>query len=60
MQNEIAALRNVKEEFYPPIMTGTVDPTKAVPQAIEKFNANGLAKVMEEMQRQYDEWKAKQ
>lgn len=60
VQNEIAALRNVKEEFYPPIMTGTVDPTKAVPQAIEKFNANGLAKVMEEMQRQYDEWKAKQ
>ncbi|MFD0714442.1 ABC transporter substrate-binding protein [Paenibacillus sp. GCM10027626] len=55
---EIAAVNNVKEEFWAPLMTGTVDPEKYVPQAIEKFKAAGLDKIMEEAQRQIDEWRA--
>lgn len=56
--NELAALYNVKEEFWAALMTGTVDPEVYLPKAREKYKAAGLEKVMEEMQRQIDEWKA--
>jgi len=55
---EIAAVNNVKEEFWAPLMSGTVDPEKYVPQAIQKFKAAGLDKIMAEAQSQLDEWKA--
>ncbi|GBF77295.1 hypothetical protein PA598K_05837 [Paenibacillus sp. 598K] len=55
---EIASLQNVKEEFWSAIMTGTVDPEQYTAKAIEKFKAAGLDRVMEEAQRQLDEWKA--
>ncbi|MFS0726142.1 ABC transporter substrate-binding protein [Paenibacillus sp. 1P07SE] len=55
---EIATLQNVKEEFWSAIMTGTVDPEEYSAKAIEKFKAAGLDRVMEEAQRQLDEWVA--
>ena len=57
---EIASLQNVKEEFWSAIMTGTVDPEEYTAKAIEKFKAAGLDRVMEEAQRQLDEWAANQ
>jgi putative aldouronate transport system substrate-binding protein len=60
VMNEMAALKNVKEEFYPPLMTGTVDPVVNLPKAIKKFKDAGIDKVRDEMQRQFDEWRAKQ
>lgn len=56
--NEIAAVQNVKEEFWAPLMTGTVDPNEYLPKAIEKFKAAGLDTIIAEAQTQLDEWKA--
>ncbi|MBN3523984.1 ABC transporter substrate-binding protein [Paenibacillus apiarius] len=58
VKTEVAALQNVKEEFYASLYTGTVDPKVYVPKAIEKFKQAGLDKVQAEMQKQLDEWKA--
>ncbi|QGQ99741.1 extracellular solute-binding protein [Paenibacillus psychroresistens] len=58
--NEIAAVSNVKEEFWSALMTGTVDPEKYLPQAIEKFKTAGLDKIMAEAQTQVDAWRATQ
>ncbi len=58
VSNEIAAVQNVKEEFWSSLMTGTVDPEEYLPKANEKFKAAGLDKIMEEAQRQIDEWRA--
>ncbi|MEK8128282.1 extracellular solute-binding protein [Paenibacillus filicis] len=55
---EIAAVQNVKEEFWAVLMTGTVDPDKFIPMANEKFKAAGLDKIMAEAQAQIDAWRA--
>ncbi|WP_152395221.1 ABC transporter substrate-binding protein [Paenibacillus guangzhouensis] len=57
---EIAAVQNVKEEFWASLMTGTVDPDKFIPQATAKFKAAGLDKIIAEAQSQVDAWKASQ
>ncbi|MFC5651861.1 ABC transporter substrate-binding protein [Paenibacillus solisilvae] len=56
--SEIAAVQNVKEEFWASLMTGTVDPDKFIPSATEKFKAAGLDKIIAEAQSQIDAWKA--
>lgn len=56
--SELAAIQNVKGEFWSALMTGTVNPDEYLPKAIEKFNAAGLDKIIAEAQRQIDEWKA--
>ncbi|MCQ4088263.1 ABC transporter substrate-binding protein [Saccharibacillus sp. JS10] len=58
VSSELAAVQNVKEQFWSSLMTGTVDPETYLPQAIEKFNQAGLDKVMAEAQTQLDAWKA--
>ncbi|NGZ77639.1 ABC transporter substrate-binding protein [Saccharibacillus alkalitolerans] len=58
VSSELAAVQNVKEQFWSSLMTGTVDPEAYLPQAIEKFNQAGLEKVMAEAQTQLDAWKA--
>ena len=58
VSSELAAVNNVKEEFWSPLMTGTVDPEQFLPKAIEKLNAAGLDKIMAEVQSQVDAWKA--
>ncbi|CAM4336240.1 ABC transporter substrate-binding protein [Paenibacillus alkaliterrae] len=55
---EIAAVQNVREEYWAPLMSGTVDPEVYLPRANEKFKAAGLDKIMEEAQLQLDEWRA--
>ncbi|AZK45222.1 ABC transporter substrate-binding protein [Paenibacillus lentus] len=56
--NEIAAVQNVKDEFWSSLMTGTVDPEEYLPKANEKFKAAGLDKIIAEAQSQIDEWRA--
>lgn len=58
VSTELAAVNNVKEEFWAPLMTGTVDPEVYLPKAVEKLNAAGLDKIMVEAQAQVDAWKA--
>ncbi|MGO4369988.1 ABC transporter substrate-binding protein [Paenibacillus sp. 2TAB19] len=58
VSKEIAAVQNVKEEFWSALMTGAVDPNEFLPKANEKFKAAGLDKVIAEVQSQLDAWKA--
>ncbi|MGG1611937.1 ABC transporter substrate-binding protein [Paenibacillus phoenicis] len=55
---EMAAVQNVKEQFWSSLMTGTVDPAEYLPKAIEKFKEAGLDKVIAEAQAQLDAWRA--
>lgn len=57
IRTEIAAVQNVTDEFMKTLTTGTVDPKVYVPKAMEKYKQAGIEKVMEEAQRQIDEWK---
>lgn len=55
----MAAVQNVKEQFWASLMTGTLDPETNLPKVIEKFKQAGLDKVMVEAQSQLDAWKEK-
>ncbi|MDO7908171.1 ABC transporter substrate-binding protein [Paenibacillus sp. JX-17] len=57
VSTEMAAVQNVKEQFWSALMTGTLDPETNLPKAIEKFKQAGLDKVMAEAQTQLDAWK---
>ncbi|MDP4097324.1 ABC transporter substrate-binding protein [Paenibacillus sp. P96] len=58
VSTELAAVQNVKEQFWAALMTGTLDPEQNLDQVIDKFNEAGLPKVMAEAQTQLDAWKA--
>lgn len=58
VKTEIAACLNVYTEFIPQLETGTADPAVLVPQAIAKFKAIGIDKIIAEVQKQYDAWLA--
>lgn len=55
---QMAAVQNVKEQFWSSLMTGTVDPESYLPKAIEKFKEAGLDEVIAEAQAQLDAWRA--
>lgn len=56
--SEMAAVQNVKEQYWSSLMTGTVEPDEFLPKAIEKFKEAGLDKVIAEAQTQLDAWRA--
>lgn len=56
LQNELTATTNVIEEFKAALENGTVDPETELPKFIEKLNASGAQKIVDEAQRQLDEW----
>ncbi len=56
VRSELAAITNVAEEFGSGLFTGGYDSEVYLSQAIEKFEAVGLNKVLEEMQKQIDQW----
>ncbi|MEE4562890.1 ABC transporter substrate-binding protein [Paenibacillus polymyxa] len=58
VSTEMAAVQNVKEQFWASLMTGTLEPETNLPKVIEKFKQAGLDKVMAEAQSQLDAWKA--
>lgn len=55
---ELAAVQNVKEEYWSAIMTGSVNPDEYLQKANDKFKAAGLDKIIAEAQKQLDEWVA--
>lgn len=55
---QVAAFRNVLDEFGKSLYTGSVDPDKYLPELNKKLEAAGIQDVIDEMQRQVDEWKA--
>lgn len=58
VKNEVAACRNVWDEYLPGLETGSLDPDTAVTKAISKFKDSGLDKIIAEAQKQFDAWKA--
>lgn len=60
VKTELAAVENVMEQYVHVINTGTVDPDEMVPKFLESLKEAGSDKIIEEMQSQYDEWRAAQ
>jgi len=58
VKNEMVAVQNVSDQYYGILMTGSVDPAEKLPEFIEKMKSAGMDKIMEEKQRQLDEWLA--
>ena len=58
VSTEIAAVNNVLEEFKATIYSGSVDVDEYLEKLNTKLKQQGLDKIIEEMQRQIDEWKA--
>lgn len=56
VKDEILKITQVTEESEGPIFVGAVDPEVYIPKVIEKYKAAGLDKVMEEQQKQLNEW----
>ena len=57
VKSEISAITNTMQQFDTAINTGTVDPEKAIPELMEKLKSEGAyQKVLDEMQKQYDEF----
>jgi putative aldouronate transport system substrate-binding protein len=60
VRTEIAAINNVTSEFSPALLKGAVDPEEYIPAFNKKLYEAGMQKVLDEIQSQYDEWKANQ
>ncbi len=60
VQNEITAVSNVIAEYKFALEYGTIDPSTELPKFIERLNESGAQKIIDEAQRQLDEWLAQQ
>lgn len=60
LKTEIAAIGNVYNEFITALEVGAIDPDVYLPQALDKMKIAGVDKVIAEMQKQFDAWKATQ
>ena len=56
--NEYTAVSNVYSEYQKSIEFGAVDPDSAIDEMEAKLASAGYQKILDEKQRQYDEWKA--
>lgn len=59
VSTQVAGFRNVLDEFGKSLYTGSVDPDEYLPQVEEKLKATGVQEVIDEMQKQIDDWKEK-
>ncbi|WP_350343035.1 ABC transporter substrate-binding protein [Proteinivorax tanatarense] len=60
VRTEIAAISNVTSEFAPALLKGAVDPDVYLDVFNERLYEAGMQKVLDEIQEQYDEWRAHQ
>lgn len=58
VSTQVASFRNVLDEFGKSLYTGSVDPDQYLPELNKKLEAAGMQDVIDEMQRQINEWKA--
>jgi len=58
LQNELAACNAVIEKYKNGLDTGELDPAEIFPKLEEEFIAAGIQKILDEKQRQLDEWLA--
>lgn len=58
VSTQLAGFRSVLDEFGGSLYTGSVDPEEVLPKLKAKLEATGIQDVIDEMQRQVDEWQA--
>ena len=58
VSTQVAGFRNILDEFGKSLYTGSVDPDEYLPKLQKKLEATGVQEVIDEMQKQIDEWKA--
>lgn len=58
IEAELAALSAIETAYNMTLVRGFYDPAEYIDKFLEEQKAAGIDKVMEEMQRQYDEWRA--
>lgn len=56
VKTEVAAVRNVYDQYRKALETGTVDPEVELPKYIKALKAAGIDKIVAEKQKQLDEW----
>ncbi|MDR6721626.1 putative aldouronate transport system substrate-binding protein [Paenibacillus amylolyticus] len=56
VKTEIAAIGNVISQYRLPLETGSVDPDNVLPKFLDNLKIAGIDKVIEEKQRQLDQW----
>lgn len=59
VSNQISAINNVLQEFERALYTGSIDPEVGLNDLNKKLNDSGINEVKEEIQKQLNEWKAK-
>lgn len=59
VKTEVAAVSNVLAEYKPALECGVVDVNVALPEFLNALEKAGINKIIEENQRQLDEWLAK-
>lgn len=57
-ENEIVACNTVLEKYRDGLDTGELDPAEIFPKIEQEFEAAGIQKILDEKQRQLDEWLA--
>ncbi len=58
VSTELAALSNVTSQYLPGLCCGSLNPADTIPEFVKALEDAGLNVVMEEKQKQLDEWKA--
>ncbi len=58
VKTEIAAVTNVMNQYKLGLESGTLDPDKSLEEFNKKLKESGLDKIINEKQKQIDEWKA--
>lgn len=57
VKNEMTQVASVVDEYYGGLFTGAADPEVILPKFLEKLKGAGTDKILEETQRQIEEWK---
>lgn len=55
---QLAGFRGILDEFGASLYTGSVEPDEVLPKLLDKLKATGVQDVIDEMQKQVDEWQA--
>ena len=58
VKNEITAITNVTDKYKAIIENGDADPSTTLPQFNEELKSAGIDNIIEDMQKQVDEWLA--
>lgn len=56
VSTELAAVTTVIDQYTPSFNSGALDPSKSLPEFIEALKAAGIDKIIQENQKQLDEW----